>query len=105
MTCQKCGKNNRSSHKCRDDVVYGPETDEENKISEVEKLLQIFEKLLNEQPYLAFEIGYTRTTDWMVHVWDYKGRSISESEKIIETQSYDREEACKLAREQLERYL
>ncbi len=35
-------------------------------------LLNIFDEALNVRPHLSIEIGYTRVTDWMVHIWDHR---------------------------------
>lgn len=60
-------------------------------------LLAAFDDALNVRPHLVFEIGYTRVTDWMVHVWDSTGVGIWAAPKIIYTQSPDRDEALSLA--------
>jgi hypothetical protein len=54
-------------------------------------LLAAFDDALNENPFLWFELGYTRPTDWMVHVWDRRG---GKNEKIICEQDPDRDTAC-----------
>ena len=54
-------------------------------------LLDAFDAATDVIPHLMFEIGYTRATDWMVHIWDKTG---GVEKKLVTTQSYDREEAC-----------
>ncbi len=55
------------------------------------KLFELFNELLNEKPFLQLEIGYTRTTDWMVHIWDNAG---GKKTKIITTQGVSVEVVC-----------
>lgn len=62
------------------------------------KLLTVFDEALNQNPFLWFELGYTRPTDWMVHVWDRRG---GKNEKIITEQNPDRNMACHLAARKL----
>jgi len=38
-----------------------------------DQLIAAFDNLLNVKPHLIFEIGYTRVTDWMVHLYDKSG--------------------------------
>jgi hypothetical protein len=65
-------------------------------------LLAAFDDALNENPFLWFEIGYTRPTDWMVHIWDKRGGT---EKKIVCTQDTDRDAACELAAEKLKRHM
>lgn len=60
----------------------------------VNELLDTFEQALDVRPHLAFEIGYTRPTDWMVHIWDSTGVGIGNAQKIICTQDTDKDKAC-----------
>jgi hypothetical protein len=69
--------------------------------SDSEALLDAFDNALNMRPHLLLEIGYTRPTDWMVHIWDATGVGISEAPKIITTQDTSRAGACRDAAEQL----
>ena len=69
----------------------------------VAKLIAAFESALMIKPHLWFEVGYTRPTDWMVHIWD-KSRPTSEGQKIIETQG-SIEAACNHAKVKLEDYI
>jgi hypothetical protein len=55
--------------------------------------LAAFDDALNVRPHLVIEIGYTRVTDWMVHVWDSTGVGIGAAPKIVTTQAHDRDEA------------
>lgn len=64
-------------------------------------LLDAFDKAMDMRPHLLIEIGYSRPTDWMVHIWDATGVGIKEAPKIICTQDTSREEACRMAAEQL----
>jgi hypothetical protein len=70
--------------------------------SGVERFMEAFDEALNENPFLWFELGYTRPTDWMVHVWD---RSGGQEEKVLTTQAHNRDEACLMAIGELRRYL
>lgn len=60
-------------------------------------LLDAFDEALNVRPHLLFEIGYTRPTDWMVHIWDATDTGIKYAQKIISTQNVSRDEACREA--------
>lgn len=64
-------------------------------------LMAAFDAAKDAHPHLLIEIGYTRITDWMVHVWDAHGTSIANAPKIISAQSPDRGEACREATEKL----
>jgi hypothetical protein len=68
------------------------------------ELLAAFDDALNQNPFLWIEIGYTRPTDWMVHVWD-RTRKTDDDSTIITTQSTDREAACQEATQKLRAYL
>lgn len=69
--------------------------------SDSEALLDAFDDALNVRPHLLIEIGYTRPTDWMVHIWDATGVGIADAPKIISTQDTIRDGACREAAEQL----
>ncbi len=60
-------------------------------------LLAAFDDALNVRPHLVFEVGYTRVTDWMVHVWDSTGVGIGAAPKIVTAQAPDRDEAMTIA--------
>ena len=49
-----------------------------------------WDKALDQNPYLVLEIGFTRPTGWMVHVWNAHSVGIKAAPKIIETQSESR---------------
>ncbi len=53
------------------------------------ELINKFYDTLDLIPHLVFEVGYTRPTGWMVHVWDSTGVSISEATKILTCQDED----------------
>lgn len=46
-------------------------------------LREKFEDVLNSVPHLVFEIGYTRPTGWMVHLWNSSGVGIGDAKKIF----------------------
>lgn len=64
-------------------------------------LLYVFDEALEYMPYLQFEIGYTRTTDWMVHIYNTAGGN---SVKVLEAQEVTREDACRHAAVLLRHY-
>lgn len=64
-------------------------------------LLYVFDEALEYMPYLQFEIGYTRTTDWMVHIYNKAGGN---SVKVVEAQEVTREDACRHAAVLLRHY-
>ena len=66
--------------------------------SKLATLLYTFDQALNSTPHLWFELGYTRPTDWMIHIWDKTGDT---ERKIITTQDTDRGSACQQATKQL----
>lgn len=66
------------------------------------KFMDAFDDALNWNPFLWLEIGYTRPTDWMVHVWDKSGGG---ELKVLEVQELSMEKACKKARKILTRYV
>lgn len=57
-------------------------------------LLSVFNKLREENPYLVFELGFTRTTDWMVHIADNTRR---EMKTFVLEQHADLYKACAAA--------
>ena len=59
----------------------------------LDDLAEAFEDALNVRPHLALEIGYTRITDWCVHVWDATNTGLAHAKPLIVTQSPLREEA------------
>jgi hypothetical protein len=59
---------------------------------DVASLILAFSEKLEENPYLSFELGYTRATDWMVHIRDNRGMR---NKKIVCTQHPDMAEACR----------
>ena len=69
---------------------------------EAEKLLELFERALLKRPHLLIEIGYTRPTGWMVHIWDATGCGIKLAKKLICTQHDELAEACRQARARLQ---
>lgn len=70
--------------------------------SALEALLDAFDDALNVRPHLLIEIGYTRPTDWMVHIWDATGVGIAAAPKIIiSAQDVSRAGVCREAAEQL----
>lgn len=88
MACQKCGKNNKSSNKicikCRDDVVYGPETDEE---AGEEKW--VTEEITNKGFRYPFKIKYRNDTETKDRIIDklldwYKERGLFHGESIFQ---------------------
>lgn len=64
-------------------------------------LLYVFDEALEYMPYLQLEIGYTRTTDWMVHVYNTAGGN---SVKVLTEQEVTREDACRFAAIALRKY-
>lgn len=68
------------------------------------ELLAAFDDALNQNPFLWIEIGYTRPTDWMVHVWDRTRKTAGDS-TIITTQSDNRNLAFYEATQKLRAYL
>jgi len=66
-------------------------------------LLAAFDDALYQCPSLWMEIGYTRPTDWMVHVWDRTRKT--DGGRIFTTQSTSRGEACAEATQKLREYL
>lgn len=56
-------------------------------------LIKVFKAALDVRPFLLFEIGYTRPTDWMVHVWDSANVGIARAECLFTVQSHDRDTA------------
>lgn len=53
------------------------------------KLIDQFHDALDLIPHLVFEIGYTRVTGWMVHVWDSTGTGIKDAKKVFTCQNDD----------------
>lgn len=64
-------------------------------------LLYVFDEALEYMPYLQFEIGYTRATDWMVHIYNTAGGN---SVKVLTAQEVTREDACQHAAIALRKY-
>lgn len=64
-------------------------------------LLCVFDEALEYMPYLQFELGYTRTTDWMVHIYNSAGGN---SVKVLTEQECTREDVCRHAAISLRRY-
>lgn len=76
---------------------YNPVVDAEfakPKETEEQKLLSLPDECHDYNSFLWFELGYTRPTGWMVHITDKQGGG---ENKIVCTQSEDREEACEEA--------
>lgn len=57
-------------------------------------LLAVFNELREENPYLVFELGFTRTTDWMVHIAD---NTRCEMKTVVLEQHADLCKACSAA--------
>lgn len=64
-------------------------------------LLCVFDEALEYMPYLQFELGYTRTTDWMIHIYNSAGGN---SVKVLTGQEVTREDVCRFAAISLRRY-
>lgn len=62
---------------------------------------QTWASAIDLKPYLSIEIGYTRPTDWMVHIWNSEGVGLAKAPKIIMTQNTSRAEAMMEAAKQL----
>lgn len=71
-------------------IVWGIQqfdaTEKENSKS-ADQLIAALDNLLGVKPHLIFEIGYTRVTDWMVHLYDKSG---GVENKLFVMQSADR---------------
>ena len=68
------------------------------------QLLETVEEALEVHPHLAMELGYTRPTDWMVHVWDSRGVGLQDAPKVVTTHG-SLEHACLAATNELRRYV
>lgn len=71
-------------------------------MSKEKELLELFDDAINKYPFLLFELGYTRVTDWMVHIWNKAG---GVEVKILTTQAIEREDACEEAIIELKKFL
>ena len=71
-------------------------------------LVNEFEKALDRIPHLIFEIGYTRPTGWVVHLWNSSNVGIKNAVKIFSCQDESREdcfiEATNFIKNYLEEY-
>ena len=63
-----------------------------------------WENALNHKPHLHMEVGYTRPTDYMVHIWDGTSVGIKNAPKIITSQG-TLEESLRDATIQLKQFL
>ncbi len=63
---------------------------------------KIWDEALNQRPHILLEIGFTRPTGWMIHVWDAEFVGIKAAKKIITVQSEKRVDAMKQAKKLLE---
>lgn len=73
----------------------------ETALSAEDDFWQTWESAIDLKPYLSIEIGYTRPTDWMVHIWNSEGVGLAKAPKIIMTQNTSRAEAMMEAAKQL----
>ncbi len=73
----------------------------ENTVSPEEAFWLTWEDAISRHPFLLVEIGYTRATDWMVHIWNSEGTGIKNAPKIITTQRTSRADAMTEAANQL----
>ena len=68
-------------------------------------LIEIFEYAKDQIPHLVLEIGYTRPTGYMIHMWDSTGTGIKSAKKIFTCQDEDFETVANEAIEKIKEYI
>jgi hypothetical protein len=71
----------------------------------MEELIKTFEDAKDRIPHLVFEIGYTRITGYMIHMWDSTGTGIKAAPKIFTCQDEDFEIVAKEAINSIREYI
>lgn len=71
----------------------------------LQPLIEAFENAKDKIPHLVFEIGYTRTTGYMIHMWDSSGVGIKKAPKIFTCQDEDFEAIAIEAIEKIHKYV